>query len=44
MGFKKEKRDREKEKIIENLLYNDDVASGELKGVRPALQTPFLVT
>lgn len=41
---KKRKRHTEKEKRIENLSYNDGVASGVLKGVRPALQTPFLVT
>lgn len=44
MSKKRKERDTEKEKRIENLSYNDGVASGVLKGVRPALQTPFLVT
>lgn len=39
----KKKRERHRERI-ENRSYNDGVASGVLKGVRPALQTPFLVT
>lgn len=44
MGKKERERHTEKEKRIEKFSYNDGVASGVLKGVRPALQTLFFVT
>ncbi len=43
-GQKVKRETQRKRKKLKQISYNDGVASGVLKGVRPALQTLFLAT